>query len=83
MPQFLGDERHQRMNQPQRVFVNNVSVTPVRVPLFQFQVPVAKLIPEKSPDRIRGLVIAMVFKRLIGLLGAIDQSIRDPSIRER
>ena len=58
LPQLFGQERHGRMQQPQRRFKRRQQVAPFRIDtrvfaesqLLQLQVPVTKLVPEEVPQ---------------------------------
>src|SRR5665213_1972304 len=83
VPQLFGNERHQRMQQQQRLLMNLVRKTPIRIGLLEFQIPIAKLVPKESPNRVGGFMIAMRLKRIVRNFDRRVQTRADPSIRQR
>ena len=51
--------------------------------LLQLQVPVAELVPEEVPQRLRGFVKAVLLDGAVHLLGAAVQAAEDPAVLER
>ena len=70
LPELLGNERHERMEQPQHLAENKVDhreavrlarrIAAAR--LACFEIPIAKLAPEKAVKRLRGFVEMVSFE---------------------
>src|SRR5436190_1804839 len=60
-----------------------VGEPPISIGLFEFEVPVAELVPEESPYRIRRFVVAMVLKGLVGFVDCGIEAAPNPTVRER
>src|ERR1051326_1792402 len=95
LPDFLGDERHDRMQQAQRsieqvdqIRAGGLSRTlvsaffKVQSRLDQFQVPVAKLAPEKIVDSIRSLMETKSGERIIDIRSHAIKARKNPAVFE-
>ena len=91
LPQLLGDERHDRMQQPQGPLHGRQHVLPLRSQagtiaerrLFQLQIPVTEFVPKKVVKQVRRFVIAVLFDLLVGLTRHIVEARKDPAVFER
>src|SRR5690348_8279784 len=78
------------MQKPQRVFKDREKIAPRGARLFEilrsdlwlqpFDVPIAKISPEKVIDNVRGLVEAKFFERSIHLLNHAREAGENPSM---
>ena len=73
MPQFFRDERQNGMLQPQVGAEDGEKISPVvgeagvrrQTKLLDFEIPVAKIVPEELPQLLGHFVITMLFERAI------------------
>ena len=80
VPEFFGDEGHQRVEQAQRFLEDVADSGPVGALLFEFDVPVAEIVPEEVPDGLGGVVVAESFYGLIHLARAFVLAGDDPAV---
>ena len=90
MPEFLGDERHERRQQPQRAFedadqvrvghTRGFAIVRHQPRLDQFQIPVAELAPEKVIDHVRGFVKAEGIERIVNFLRDAVEAGENPAV---
>ena len=89
MPEFFGDERHERRQQAQRALEDADQVAAgcaavarcrIEARLDQFEVPVAELAPEEVVDHMRGFVEAIGCERVVHLLRDTIEAREDPAV---
>ena len=79
---FLGEEGHERVEQPQRLFEHLADgllrpgfllrlFRAVEIGLGPFDVPVAELVPEEMINRLRGLAELVGFDQPYGFRGRL------------
>src|SRR5277367_2917961 len=88
MPQILRDERHERMQHAQRGREDSQEIAPVvgksaglsQTKLFNFPIPLAKIMPEEAPRFLGRFVIAMILERKIHSIGGLLKPAENPAI---
>jgi hypothetical protein len=91
LPQFLGKERHGRMQQPQRRFEGCQQIAPAGVnsgilpepQLLQLQVPVAEFVPEEMPQHLSGFVITILLDGAIRSFSGAVETAENPAVLHR
>ena len=81
LPELFGEERHGGMEQAQRGLEGGGGVAPSGgAHLFQFEVPIAELVPEELPEHLGELVIAVLFDGAVGGFGGGVEARDDPAV---
>src|SRR5689334_10580132 len=70
LPEFFCEERHKRMQQAEQSFVNGKRRGPVfvlaggfaKLQLFDFEVPVAEIVPGEMPEFVSCFVVSMLLE---------------------
>ena len=96
VPDFFRDERHHRMQQPQRRLkqIDQIracdsrrsrvrALLEVQPRLDQLEIPIAELAPEKIVDAIRRLIETICLQRLVHVLRRAIEARKNPAVFER
>ena len=93
MPQFFGQKRHHRMQQPQRRLEHRKNIAPRRqrnfairvseLRLHPLDVPIAEIAPEKLIDRLASLVKTEILERIVHFACHRRKPRKNPAMRQR